>query len=132
MLSAIRPSSLPPMTGTFTLTSSSTTSAVPAPRASRRTVPVAVVGLPGAVTETVPPAREVQCSSMTARVVSPAIFLAIAGRPAVFCTWSLTRVKPSSVGVRSMSWETTPWASQTFARKAGSASIAKTSSGGAS
>ncbi len=95
-------------------------------------IPVAVVGLPGAVTETVPPAREVQCSSMTARVVSPAIFLAIAGRPAVFCTWSLTRVKPSSVGVRSMSWETTPWASQTFARKAGSASIAKTSSGGAS
>src|SRR5690606_1765579 len=49
MLSAMRASSLPPMTGTLTLTSSSTTSVVPPPRASSRTLPVAVVGLPGAV-----------------------------------------------------------------------------------
>ncbi len=66
-----------------------------------------------------------------ARVVSPAIFLAMAGNPAVFCTWSLTSVKPSPCGVSVMSTETTPWAAQTFSRKAGSASISKTSAGGA-
>ncbi len=30
---------------------------------------------------------------MTAWVVSPVIFLAIAGSPAVSCTWSLTQVE---------------------------------------
>ncbi len=74
----------------------------------------------------------VHSSVITACVVSPAIFLAIAGRPLVFCTWSLINVNPSSVGVSRTSTETTSCASATCSRKAGSDSIANTSSGLAS
>ena len=53
-------------------------------------MPIALVGLPGARISIVPVVGDVQTSVTSARVVSPAIFLAIAGRPAVFCTWSIT------------------------------------------
>ena len=54
MLSAISFSSLPAISGTLTTTSSSWTYVVPPPAAESRIVPVALVGLPGAVISMVP------------------------------------------------------------------------------
>jgi hypothetical protein len=68
-------------------------------------------------------------------VVSPAIFFAIAGSPAVFWTWSITTRRPVPSGPSGVTVtvdETTPCAVPTFSRQAGSVSIAKTSAAGAS
>jgi hypothetical protein len=115
------------MTGTLTLTSSSTTSVVPepdgVPAGERVMVPRMSLGLPGDSMLRAPPERSSHSSRWTARVVSPVNFRAMDGSPSVRWTWSLTRVNRSPVRSILTSWETTSWAWHTRSRKAGSASI---------
>jgi hypothetical protein len=88
--------------------------------------------LPGASILRVPPVGDDHSSVWITRVVSPANFFAKDGSPPVRWTWSLLSVKPSPSRSRVMSSDTTSRASPTFFRKAGSASISKTSAGLAS
>ena len=101
-------------------------------RRTRRasSVPLIEVGLPGVSIEIVPPAGELHSSVWTARVVSPANFFANAGTPSVGCTWSICTLIPSPCRLIVTSAEITPMASAEAWRKAGSASIAKTSASG--
>jgi hypothetical protein len=131
--SAITDSSLPPISGTFTLTSTSSVSVVRPPDSVSASVPLMEVGLPGVSIEMVPPDGEPHSSVCTDRVVSPANFLANFGTPSVGCTWSIRTLMPSPFGVIVTSAEMT--FIDTCAerlRKAGSDSIAKTSASGAS
>ncbi len=130
--SAISDSSLPPIRGTLTFTSTSSVSVVRPPASVSDSVPLIEVGLPGVSMAMLPPAGESHSSVCTARVVSPANFLAKPGTPSVGCTWSMRTLMPSPFGVIDTSAEITPIAAAEAWRKSGSASIAKTSARGAS
>ena len=116
----------------MTFTSASRVSVVRPPDSSNERVPLIDVGLPGVSMVMVPPAGEPHSSVCTARVVSPANFLAKPGMPSVGCTWSMWTLMPSPFGVMVTSAEMTPMASAEAWRKPGSESIAKTSARGAS
>ena len=65
----------------------------------------------------------------SARVVSPANFLANDGSPSVRWTWSLVKQEPLAERSTATFADTTSWAALTFSRKAGSASISNTADG---
>ena len=95
-------------------------------------VPVALVGLPGDSMVKVPSVRLGHTSRWIARVESPANARANDGRSRVFCSWSITSVKPSSPGSSCTSAEMTSMAAHDRFRNSASASISNTASGGAS
>ncbi len=94
--------------------------------------PAIAPGLPGIVTCRSARSSVVHSSRWTMLISSPTNFFAKPGMPSAGCTWSTTTVIPAPAPSSVISDGMPPWAMQTSSRKAGSASIAKTWSGGAS
>src|SRR4051794_15073927 len=128
----ISPSSLRPTSGMPIVASPSKVSTVPAPSDASRIRPAMRPGLPGISTSRSADRSESQFSDWITRVRSPTMRRANPGSMVVHCSMSMQTSIPDPVGVIATSRETTSIASYTRARKAGSASIAKTSAGGAS
>jgi hypothetical protein len=96
------------------------------------TVPSKVPGLPGISRVSDPPEPSAQVSRCTIRILSPTNFRAKDGMPRAGWVWSTTTVIPGPASSTETRCSEACTASHTRSRNAGSATIARTSSGAAS